>query len=215
MEKPDLFILDGALNPVSVGVSGELLVGGDAVARGYVKRPGLTAEKFIADPFSDRAGRPALPDGRPGPLAARRDARVPGPDGSSGEDPGHAGGTGRDRGPAERPVRVFARALWWRSQDAETAMHVRLVAYLVPESVSRSGCRGGAGHAAVGSDGSGQGGRALAAVTVLPADSLFDLEGVRSGLKTDPARSHGACRLCRPDPPAADRIGQDRPQGAA
>jgi len=52
----EVYIVDQNLQPVPIGVVGELLIGGVGVARGYDKQPALTAEKFIPDPFSDRPG---------------------------------------------------------------------------------------------------------------------------------------------------------------
>jgi len=73
LDNVQIYILNHQLQPVPLGVGGELYIGGDSLARGYLNRPGLTAAGFIPNPFSTtpgarlyRSGDLAryLPDGR-------------------------------------------------------------------------------------------------------------------------------------------------------
>ncbi len=87
LAKARAFVLDAGLEPVPAGVTGEIWLGGDGLARGYLRRPDLTAERFRPDPFADLRSEPGariyrtgdlgrwLPGGEIG-LLGRRDQQV-------------------------------------------------------------------------------------------------------------------------------------------
>jgi amino acid adenylation domain-containing protein len=51
-----LYVLDSSMEPTPIGVAGELYIGGDGISRGYLNHAGLTAGRFLPDPFSEREG---------------------------------------------------------------------------------------------------------------------------------------------------------------
>src|SRR5690606_36368847 len=78
-----VYVLDENLRPVPIGVPGEIYLGGARLARGYLAKPGLTADRFLPDPYGEPGGRLYrtgdigrwLPDGSLAFLG-RRDSQV-------------------------------------------------------------------------------------------------------------------------------------------
>ena len=124
-----IYLLDEHREPVPLGAVGEIYIGGAGVARGYLKRPELTAERFLAGSVQSPARRADVPHRRSRPLSARWQPRVPRPQRPAGQDPRLPHRAGEIEAhlashPEVREAVVLARED--RSGDK------RLVAYLIP-----------------------------------------------------------------------------------
>ena len=120
-----LTVMDDAGRPVPPGAAGELWLSGSGLARGYLGRPALTAERFVPA----RRRRALVSHRRPGPVGRRRRPGVPRPHRRPGQDPGHRIEPGEVAAVLQEQPAV-ARAAVVAQEDGPGGR--RLVAYVVP-----------------------------------------------------------------------------------
>ena len=73
LDNLQVYLLDDRMRPVPIGVAGEMYVGGGGLARGYLNAPDQTAQRFVPDPFSGKAGERLYKTGDLGRLQGRRE----------------------------------------------------------------------------------------------------------------------------------------------
>jgi acyl-CoA synthetase (AMP-forming)/AMP-acid ligase II len=134
IDNTEVYVLDPQLQPVPFGVAGEIYIGGAGLARGYLGRPDLTANRFVPHPFSHRPGARLYRIGDRG-AAARRLSGVPRPNGPADQTARLPHRAERDRGRALRTSERSSAAVVVR-EDPRGEM--TLVAYVVPDDTAPS-----------------------------------------------------------------------------
>ena len=131
MDPDHLYLLDEDVQPVSEGTAGELYVGGDCLARGYVNRPELTAERFVEDPFSSEEGARMYRTGDKARLLPGGSLEVLGRVDFMVKVRGYSIELGAVEAAIERHLAVRSCVVIAEGEEGEDK---RLVAYLVPSS---------------------------------------------------------------------------------
>ena len=125
------YVLDGDANPVSAGTPGKLYVGGDLLARGYVKLPEKTAERFLPDPFAPEEGGRMYRTGDKARLLRDGNLEILGRADSMVKIRGYSIELGAVEAAILDGLAVEACAVVAEGEEGEDK---RLVAYLVPAS---------------------------------------------------------------------------------
>ena len=129
MDPDHLYLLDGEMDPVPEGSDGELYVGGDGLARGYVNLPETTAARFVGDPFSSGGAR-MYRTGDRGRLLADGSLEILGRTDSMAKIRGYSVELGAVETAIEKHVAVRNCVAVAHGEEGEDK---RLVAYLVPD----------------------------------------------------------------------------------
>ncbi|RAG84062.1 hypothetical protein DN069_18630 [Streptacidiphilus pinicola] len=196
-----MYVLDRFLNPAPIGAVGELFIGGDGVTRGYLHRPGLTAEKFVPDPFHPVPGSRMY---RTGDLARFR------PDGDIDF-----------LGRIDHQVKVRGYRIELGEIEARLLLHPRVSEAVVAARTDAHGDRYLAAYV-VGTDEDGPGAAELrpflaealpgymvpAEYVLLPALPLSTAGKVDRRLLPDPAADRSGAELTAPGTPVEETLAQ-------
>ncbi len=125
-----VYVLDGELEPVPIGVPGEIFVGGPLLARGYLGRPRATAERFVPDPFSAAPGSRLYATGDRGRLLADGNLQYLGRTDQQVKVRGHRVELGEVEAALRRHSAVREAVVVQRQIGGGDGSHLALVAYV-------------------------------------------------------------------------------------